>query len=70
MFLPKLLTLSCTSKQLHRDRKHFCHYCFQSFATAYMLERYVNDSLKLMTKKSETVKIQKLYKKNIIATHD
>ena len=36
------------NQELYRDRKHICHYCFQSFN---ILERHVNDCFENNSKK-------------------
>ena len=38
------------NQTLHRDRKHFYLYCLQSFCTAQILERHVNDSFEINDK--------------------
>ena len=38
------------NQTLRRYRKHFCHYCFQSFRTAQLLERDVNDCFDINSK--------------------
>ena len=65
------------NQTLHRDRKHFCCYCFQSFSTAQILERHVNDCFEIngkqvikMTKEGETVNFEKLSEKNKITIYD
>lgn len=35
------------NQTLHRNRKHFCRYCLQSFSTAEMLKRHTNDCCKV-----------------------
>ena len=32
---------------LHRDRKHFCCYCMQSFSTPQILKRYANECFEI-----------------------
>ena len=53
------------NQTLHRDRKHFCRYCLQSFRAAQILNRHVSDYFKIngkqmikMTKKVEAVKFK------------
>ena len=53
------------NQTLHHDRKHFCSYCLQSFTTAQILERHVNDCFEItrkqmikMAKNGETFKFK------------
>ena len=38
------------NQSLHRDRKHICRYCFQSFSTTKILEKQANDCLEFNDK--------------------
>ena len=58
------------NQTLYQDREQICHYYFQSFSTAQILERHVNDSFEFnrkqvikMTKKGQTVKFKKYARK-------
>ena len=37
---------------LHRGRKHFCHYCLQTFSTKEILKYHVEDCFKINGKQS------------------
>ena len=50
---------------LHRERKHFCHYCLQAFRTAEKLKCHIKDCFKIngkqtikMPKKAEYIKFK------------
>ena len=50
------------NQTLHRDRKHFCRYCLQSFTTEQILERdIINDCFEIngkqMIKMAKKVKL-------------
>ena len=50
------------NQMLHRDRKHFCRYCLQSFTTEQILERdIINDCFEIngkqMIKMAKKVKL-------------
>ena len=58
------------NQALHCDRKHICHYYKQSFSTAQILERHVNDCFEIngeqmleMAKKGAAVKFNNLTRK-------
>ena len=62
----KILSKEMNNQTLHRDRKHFCRYCLQSFSTAQILERHVSNCFDInikqmikMAKTGETVKFMK-----------
>ena len=58
------------NQTLHHDRKHFCRFCLQSFNTAQILERRIDDCFKIngkkmvkMAKNWETVKFKNYTRK-------
>ena len=58
------------NQTLHGDRKHFCHYCLQSYSTVQILDRHVNDCFEInckqmikMDKKGESVKCKTYMRK-------
>ena len=58
------------NQTLHGDRKHFFHYCLQSYSTVQILDRHVNDCFEInckqmikMDKKGESVKCKTYMRK-------
>ena len=56
------------NQTLQRDRKHFCRYCLQSFSTAQILNRHVNDCFEINGKQI-VKKVNKVKPLNLKTIH-
>ena len=55
MILLKILIRSCMIIHYITEKKHFCRYCLQAFATEEILKRHIEDCFKINGKQTIAV---------------